>query len=55
VATDLSLSGAAMPTTVSVHVEDAHGAATENAWIEIVDKALEAYRKEVTAKTQGRL
>lgn len=55
VATDLSLSGAAMPTTVSVHVEDAHGAATENAWIEIVDKALEAYRKEVTAKTQGKL
>lgn len=55
VATDLSISGAAMPTTVSVHVEDTHQAATEGAWIEIVDKALEAYRKEVVAKTQGKL
>lgn len=55
VATDLSIGGAAMPTTVSVHVEDAHAAATENSWIEIVDKALEAYRREVAAKTQGKL
>lgn len=55
VATDLSISGAAMPTTVSVHVEDAHGAATESSWIEIVEKALDTYRKEVTTKVQGKL
>jgi hypothetical protein len=55
IATDVAISGQPIPTSLSVRVEDAHGAATENAWKEIVDKALDAYRTEVSGKLRGNL
>lgn len=52
IATDLHISGGASPTVVSVHAEDKRQIATNGAWIHIVDKALEAFRNEVAAKTK---
>ena len=50
IVTDLDLSGAASPTTISVHAEDSRQMATESAWMEIVSKALEDYRVQVVTK-----
>lgn len=50
ITTDLDLSGAASPTTISVHADDARQAATESAWMEIVGKALDDYRAQVMTK-----
>lgn len=50
IVTDLDLSGAATPTTINVHAEDSRQAATESAWMEIVGKALDDYRAQVTTK-----
>ena len=50
IATDLELSGAALQTTVSVHAEDSRQLGTDGAWMEIVAKALEAYRGQVVEK-----
>lgn len=52
IATDLHISGGATPTVVSVHAEDKRQAATERAWIHIIDKALQAFRTDVAAKTK---
>ncbi len=52
IATDLHISGGASPTIVSVHAEDKRQAATEGAWIHIIDKALQAFRTDVAAKTK---
>ncbi len=51
--TRLDISGAAAPTTVSVHVENSGLAATEGAWLEILDKALVAYRAQAASKLSG--
>ena len=51
--TRLDISGAAAPTTVSVHVENSGLAATEGAWLEILDKALVAYRTQAASKLTG--
>lgn len=48
--TDLSVSGAGTPTVVSVTARDNLMAATEGAWMNIVQKALAAYREEAAAK-----
>ena len=37
-------------TEVSVHVEDGRALVTDSAWIEVVDKALQEYRREVAWK-----
>jgi hypothetical protein len=50
IATDLDLSGTAAPVTVSVHAEDSRQVATDSAWVNIIGKALEAYRTQVITK-----
>lgn len=50
IATDLDLSGAATPTTISVHTEDKRQVVVESAWMEIVGKALDDYRAQVITK-----
>lgn len=52
IATDLALSGAAAPTTVSVHAEDSRQIVTDGTWMEIVAKALDSYRAEVVTKAK---
>ena len=51
ITTDLDISGIATPTVVSVHVEDSHQIVADGAWIAIVDKALQDYRTQASAKT----
>jgi uncharacterized lipoprotein YajG len=48
--TSLEVQGMSAPTDVSVHAENSGMAATESAWIEIVNKALKEYRGQVVAK-----
>lgn len=50
IATDLDVSRAGEPTTISVHAEDSRQMATEGAWMEIIAKALNDYRAQVAAK-----
>jgi len=50
IATDMKLSTDANSTEVSVHVEDGRALVTDSAWIEVVDKALQEYRREVARK-----
>lgn len=50
IVTDLDLSGATSPTTISVHTEDSRQAATDSAWMEVVRKALDDYRAQVMTK-----
>jgi uncharacterized lipoprotein YajG len=50
ISTSLDLSGAASTSTISVHVEDSRQLATDSAWIEVVDKALQAYRSQAAEK-----
>ena len=52
ISTDLILSGTQSPTTISVHSEESRQIATESAWMDIVGKALEAYRTEAVAKAK---
>jgi hypothetical protein len=40
----------AVPLQVKVHVEDSRQLATDSAWLEVVAKALEAYRNEAAGK-----
>ncbi|GGX86810.1 hypothetical protein GCM10007160_12700 [Litchfieldella qijiaojingensis] len=49
IATDLELQGASSPKTISVHAEDRRQVATESAWVEIIEMALQEYRDEVIA------
>ncbi|GLQ92771.1 hypothetical protein GCM10007901_17220 [Dyella acidisoli] len=53
IATDLVFNGIEAPVVVSTHVEDKHAAATEDDWMQIVDKGLDAYRAEVLHRMQG--
>lgn len=55
IATDINLSGAATPISVSIHAEDSRQMATENALIEIVEQALREYRAAASGQTRGRL
>lgn len=43
--TDLALSGSTTPVSISVNAKDSRQMATESAWMEIVSKALDAYRE----------
>jgi len=47
--TNLEVSNSSMPIPISIHAEESGLAAPESAWIEIVDKALLAYRDKVKA------
>ncbi|WP_233840385.1 hypothetical protein [Dyella sp. 2HG41-7] len=53
IVTDLVVNGAPAPVVISTHVEDKRQVATEDAWIQIVDKGLDAYRAEVASRMQG--
>jgi hypothetical protein len=53
IATDLVFNSNGAPVVVSTHVEEKRQGATDNAWIEIVDKGLDAYRAEVLHRLQG--
>ncbi|GAB2583135.1 hypothetical protein GCM10027066_25760 [Dyella jejuensis] len=53
IATDLIFHGAGAPVVVSTHVEDKRQAATDDAWIKVVDQGLDAYRAEVTRRLRG--
>jgi hypothetical protein len=53
IATDLVINGIGAPVVVSTHVEDKRQVATEDAWMQIVDKGLAAYRAEVANRMQG--
>jgi len=50
IATDLNLSTTSSPVPVVVHVDDGRAFVTDAAWLETVDKALQAYRREATQK-----
>jgi len=50
IATDLDLSTAAGAVPVVVHVQDARALVTDSAWLETIDKALQAYRQEAMQK-----
>jgi hypothetical protein len=51
--TDLQLAGGGPVTTVSVNTQDSRQIAGDSAWIETVEKALEAYRLQAAGKLQG--
>ncbi|CAA9435183.1 MAG: hypothetical protein AVDCRST_MAG51-2885 [uncultured Ramlibacter sp.] len=53
VETTLQLSGAANAVPVNVHVTESRQLATENVWVEIVEKALAQYRIETASKVAG--
>lgn len=48
--TELQLSGAAGTTTVATQVEDARQFVTDAVWMETIDKALQAHRREAVQK-----
>jgi len=48
--TDLSLSTKTDAMPVTVHVQDARALVTDSAWLETIDKALQAYRREAAGK-----
>jgi hypothetical protein len=50
IATSLAIDGMPGPADVSVHVETHPAFATEDTWIDVVNKALNEYRAQVTAK-----
>lgn len=51
--TDLDVAGKAGAVNVSVHYQDSRQFVTDGTWIEVVDKALEAYRAEASQKLGG--
>jgi hypothetical protein len=51
--TDLQVTGSGTPTAIRVKTEDSRQMATDSAWIELVEKALTAYRAEAAAKLAG--
>jgi len=53
VETTMQLSGSGTPVTVNVHATDSRQIATENVWIEIVEKALAQYRTDAASKLGG--
>ncbi len=50
IATELSLSDPGKAISVSVHTEESRQMVTESAWLEALQKALEAYRREALAR-----
>lgn len=50
ITTDLDIGGIATPTIVSIHVEDSRQIVPDEAWIEIVNRALQDYRSQASAK-----
>jgi hypothetical protein len=52
IGTDLIVSGAQSPISINSHTEVNRQAATESAWMDIIDKALEDYRAQVVAKAK---
>lgn len=48
--THLDVSGTASPVVISTHSEDSRQLATEDAWMEILHQALQAYRAEAESK-----
>lgn len=50
VATDLKFSEGAAPSTIAVHAEESMQMATDASWMQIVTKALDAYRAQVVGK-----
>lgn len=46
IVTDLKFSNAENPITIEIHAQDSRQMATDKAWVEIVEKALEQYRLE---------
>lgn len=53
IGTDLAISGAQSPISINTHSEFNRQVATESAWMDIVNKALEDYRAEVVAKAKS--
>lgn len=53
VATELTLSGTESPVVVNVNIEESHQLVTDSDWMEIVGKALDAYRAQVVEKAAG--
>jgi hypothetical protein len=53
IATDLVISGTQTPVVISTHVEDNRQMATESAWMQIIEKGLDAYRTEVSRQMRG--
>jgi hypothetical protein len=51
--TDLAFSGGNPPVNVSVSTEQAGMFAGDGMWVEVVDKALQAYRDQAASKTAG--
>lgn len=50
--TTVSVSGAGAGSTTSVHVQDSRQVVTDGAWMEILDKALAAFRDQAAQKLQ---
>ena len=53
IATDLDLSTTPNSTVVSVHVDDARQFVTDSVWLEVVDRALQEYRREAARRLSG--
>jgi hypothetical protein len=53
IVTDLVVNGTGAPLPVSIHVEATYGGATEGAWLEIVEKGVNAYRAEASHQVQS--
>lgn len=55
ISTELVVDGKATPISIDVDAQDKRQAATDKAWVEIVDQALQAFRAAATAKTRDQL
>ncbi len=51
--TEVTVAGVASPLVISAHVEDRRQAATERAWLQVLQEALAAYRKDADSKLPG--
>lgn len=51
--TELQVAGSAATTTIGVQVGDARQLVTDGVWVEVIDKALAAYRVEAAGKLAG--
>jgi uncharacterized lipoprotein YajG len=49
IVTDIKVAGQMKPKTITVHTEDKRQAATEGAWMQIVEQGLKDFRAQVTA------
>jgi len=53
ISTKLDLSGSSTPTSIDVHAKESRMAATDSAWMEIIQKALTEYRSQLTEKAKA--